>query len=128
MILYLSEVIQGVRGNGGNNICRKSFLSNEYRQNRIANKMDDEWLNDLMACYIELEIFADINDEVILQHFQNMKTRRFQLAPRSQTVVAKVQRGWRNAWVLHLGVASSPPLDSGRRRSPKEVRDDGIIT
>ncbi|KAK4406284.1 hypothetical protein Sango_0634900 [Sesamum angolense] len=50
----------------------------------LRNKMDDEWLNDLMACYIERQIFADINDKVILQHFQNMKTRRFQLASRSR--------------------------------------------
>ncbi|KAK4407923.1 hypothetical protein Sango_0373300 [Sesamum angolense] len=31
------------------------------------------------------EIFADIDDEVILQYFQNMQTRRFQLAPRSRS-------------------------------------------
>ena len=45
----------------------------------LRNKIDDEWLNDTMECYIELEMFAKIDKEIILQRFQNMQNHRIQL-------------------------------------------------
>ena len=33
-----------------------------------------------MVCYIEKELFDSVDDEDILQHFQNMQTRRIQLS------------------------------------------------
>jgi hypothetical protein len=42
--------------------------------------MGDEWMNDKMIYYIEREIFATIDDEIILQCFQNMKTQNIQLS------------------------------------------------
>ncbi|KAL0383015.1 UNVERIFIED_CONTAM: hypothetical protein Scaly_0588800 [Sesamum calycinum] len=63
----------------------RAFSAMNIVKTELRNKMGDEWLNDLMVWCIEREIFADIDDEVILQHFQNMQTRRFQLAPRSRS-------------------------------------------
>ena len=37
--------------------------------------------NDGMVVYIEQEIFKNIENEVILQHFQKMQKRRMQLSP-----------------------------------------------
>ncbi|XP_039135754.1 uncharacterized protein LOC120273181 [Dioscorea cayenensis subsp. rotundata] len=49
----------------------------------LRNKMGDEWMNDSLVVYIEREVFATINNEVILQRFQKMQTRRMQLPPLS---------------------------------------------
>ncbi|KAH7656079.1 Ribonuclease H-like protein [Dioscorea alata] len=47
----------------------------------LRNKMGDEWMNDSLVVYIEREVFATIDNEVILQRFQKMQTRRMQLPP-----------------------------------------------
>ncbi|KAI5675929.1 hypothetical protein M9H77_06879 [Catharanthus roseus] len=47
--------------------------------NDLRNKMGDEFLNDSLVCYVENEIFKSIEDEDILQQFQNMQTRRIKL-------------------------------------------------
>jgi hypothetical protein len=41
--------------------------------------MGDEWLNDLMICYNEKEIFKKIDNEKIKKRFQEMKRRRMLL-------------------------------------------------
>jgi hypothetical protein len=46
------------------------------------NKMGDEWMNNNMVCYIERDMFVDIQDEKILKHFQGLRTRKINL-PRS---------------------------------------------
>jgi hypothetical protein len=48
----------------------------------MRNKMTDGWLNDLMVCYIEREIYKRLNFQQIKKAFQNKKTRQMQL-PRS---------------------------------------------
>ena len=45
----------------------------------LRNKMGDEWLNDLMICYTEKEIFRKIDIEKIKKRFQEMKKRRMLL-------------------------------------------------
>jgi hypothetical protein len=45
----------------------------------LRNKMGDEWLNDLMICYTEKEIFRKIDNEKIKKRFQEMKKRRMLL-------------------------------------------------
>jgi hypothetical protein len=45
----------------------------------LRNKMGDEWLNDLMICYTEKEIFKKIDNEKIKKRFQEMKKRRMLL-------------------------------------------------
>ncbi|KAH7658156.1 Ribonuclease H-like protein [Dioscorea alata] len=47
----------------------------------LRNKMGDEWMNDSLVVYIEWEVFATIDNEVILQRFQKMQTRLMQLPP-----------------------------------------------
>ena len=42
----------------------------------LRNKMGDEWLNDLMICYTEKEIFRSIKNDKIIKRFEDMKTRR----------------------------------------------------
>jgi hypothetical protein len=46
----------------------------------LRNKISDEWMNDNIVCYIERENFVIIDDERILQRFQNMKTQKLQLS------------------------------------------------
>jgi hypothetical protein len=45
----------------------------------LCNKMGDVWLNDLMICYNEKEIFRKIDNEKIKRRFQEMKKRRMLL-------------------------------------------------
>jgi hypothetical protein len=35
----------------------------------IRNKMNDEWVDDNMVCYIKRGIFGSIEDDIILWHF-----------------------------------------------------------
>ena len=52
----------------------------------LRNKIGDEWLNDLMICYIEKEIFRSIKNDKIIKRFEDMKDRRM-LVPRNNLVV-----------------------------------------
>lgn len=45
----------------------------------LRNRMGDEWMNDSLVVYIEKEIFAKLDNDVILRRFQNMSSRRIQL-------------------------------------------------
>ena len=44
----------------------------------LRNRMGDEWLNDSLVVYIEKDIFDSIDNELILNRFQNMDSRRNQ--------------------------------------------------
>ncbi|XP_073153527.1 uncharacterized protein [Henckelia pumila] len=48
-------------------------------KDRLRNRMGDEWMNDSLIVYVEKEIFLTIDNETIIQSFQNMKTRKEQL-------------------------------------------------
>ena len=37
------------------------------------NKMDDDWLKDLMICYNEKEIFKGFDDETIMRRFSSLE-------------------------------------------------------
>jgi len=41
--------------------------------------MGDKWMNDSLVVYIEKNIFDEIDNEVIMKRFQNIKTRKKQL-------------------------------------------------
>ena len=45
----------------------------------LRNRMNDEWLNSLILCYIEKQIFRDLDSEEIKKTFQASKTRRIDL-------------------------------------------------
>ncbi|RXI02766.1 hypothetical protein DVH24_002844 [Malus domestica] len=42
----------------------------------LRNRMGDQWLSDIMVVYIESNFLSSIDNEAIMRHFQNMKTRR----------------------------------------------------
>ncbi|XP_042401061.1 zinc finger MYM-type protein 1-like [Zingiber officinale] len=46
----------------------------------LRNRIGDEWMNDSLVVYIEKDVFNTIDNEPILQHFQNMESRRMQLS------------------------------------------------
>ena len=48
-------------------------------KNRLRNWMGDQWMNNHLLVYIEKDIFDTIDNETIMQHFQNMKIHRGQL-------------------------------------------------
>ncbi|CAN6567669.1 unnamed protein product [Malus baccata var. baccata] len=55
------------------------FSAMNIVKNTLRNRMSDLWMNDCLVAYIENDIFNSIEDEAIMQRFQNMKTRRGQL-------------------------------------------------
>ena len=42
----------------------------------LRNRIGDDWLNDLMICYVEKEIFAKIDDKQIMLRFHALGNRR----------------------------------------------------
>ncbi|GAV90762.1 LOW QUALITY PROTEIN: Dimer_Tnp_hAT domain-containing protein/DUF4371 domain-containing protein, partial [Cephalotus follicularis] len=54
----------------------KAFSAMPVIKNRLRNQMGDQWMNDISVTYIEKDIFNVIDNEAIIQWFQNMKTRR----------------------------------------------------
>ena len=54
----------------------RSFSAMKYIKNKLRNRMGDQWLNDCLVSYIERDVFIQIDNEAIIQRFQNMKTRR----------------------------------------------------
>jgi hypothetical protein len=63
----------------------RAFSAMSIIKTELRNKMADDWLNHRMVCYIERDIFTTIEDEKILKHFQDMRTRRINL-PRSSGI------------------------------------------
>ena len=57
----------------------RSFSVMKYRKNELRNQMRDQWMNDCLIVYIEKDLVCNIDNETIMQRFQNMKTRRGQL-------------------------------------------------
>ncbi|XP_042423094.1 uncharacterized protein LOC122010651 [Zingiber officinale] len=46
----------------------------------LRNRIGDEWMNDSLVVYIEKDVFNTVDNELILQRFQNMESRRMQLS------------------------------------------------
>ncbi|XP_075088081.1 uncharacterized protein LOC107824361 [Nicotiana tabacum] len=57
----------------------RAFSSMKQIKNEERNSMGDQYLNDCLVCYIERDIFTNVSNDVIMDRFQNMKTRRAQL-------------------------------------------------
>ena len=55
------------------------YLIMKYIKNELRNRMRDQWMNDYLVVYIEKDVACRIDNETIMQRFQNMKTRRRQL-------------------------------------------------
>jgi hypothetical protein len=54
----------------------RAFSAMNIIKTDLRNKMGDDWLNDLMICYVEKEIFAEIDDKKIMLRFHSYKERR----------------------------------------------------
>ena len=52
----------------------RAFSAMKFSKTDLRNKMDREWLNHSMICYIEKDVFACILDDYILQHVQELKS------------------------------------------------------
>ncbi|PKA58569.1 hypothetical protein AXF42_Ash008856 [Apostasia shenzhenica] len=57
----------------------RAFSAMNIVKSRLRNKMGDLWMNDCLVTFIERDIFNKVDNELILQCFQNMKSRRGQL-------------------------------------------------
>ena len=57
----------------------RAFSAMNIVKNQMRNKMGDQWLNDSLTVYIEKDVFNAIDNEPIINRFQNMKSRRGQL-------------------------------------------------
>jgi hypothetical protein len=60
----------------------RAFSAMKIIKTKLRNKMTNGWLNDLMVCYIEREIYKGLDLQQIIKAFQNKKNRQMQL-PRS---------------------------------------------
>ncbi|XP_057488237.1 uncharacterized protein LOC130774233 [Actinidia eriantha] len=57
----------------------RAFSAMKFKKNRLRNRMGDQWMNDYLVTYIENDVFDNIDNEIIMQRFQNMKPCRGQL-------------------------------------------------
>ncbi|KAH7679406.1 Ribonuclease H-like protein [Dioscorea alata] len=51
-------------------MVERAFSAMNIIKTDLRNKIGDKWLNNMMVCYIEREMFAKIDEEIILQCFQ----------------------------------------------------------
>ena len=56
----------------------RAFSAMKIVKNRLRNRMGNQWMTNNLILYIEKDIFDCIDNDVIMQHFQNMKSRRGQ--------------------------------------------------
>ncbi|XP_004293075.1 PREDICTED: zinc finger MYM-type protein 1-like [Fragaria vesca subsp. vesca] len=54
----------------------RAFSAMNIVKNRTRDRIGDQWLNDSLIVYLEKDIFNDIDNEAIIQRFQNMATHR----------------------------------------------------
>jgi len=57
----------------------RAFSAMNIIKTNLCNKMSDEWLNDLILCYIEKEIFRGLDGDEIRKTFQAIKNRAIDL-------------------------------------------------
>jgi hypothetical protein len=58
------------------------FSAMNIVKNPLRNRMGDQWMTDSLLVYIEKEIFNSIDNDAIVQRFQDMRPRRGQLPSR----------------------------------------------
>jgi len=57
----------------------RAFSAMNIIKTDLRNKMSDEWLNDLILCYIEKEIFRGLDESEVRKTFQASKNRAIDL-------------------------------------------------
>lgn len=63
----------------------RAFSTMSIVKTELRNKMNDEWVNHSLVCYIERDVFATIEDLKIIECYQKMRKRKG-LLPRSVRV------------------------------------------
>jgi hypothetical protein len=56
-------------------IVERAFSAMKIIKIESRNEMENDWLNHRMVCYIERDIFASIQSDDILYHFQELNGR-----------------------------------------------------
>jgi hypothetical protein len=51
----------------------RAFSAMNIIKSDLRNKMSDDWLNDLIMCYIEKDIFRNLECDKIKKTFQDRK-------------------------------------------------------
>ena len=59
----------------------RAFSAMSIIKSELRNKMNDNWMNHCMICYIERDVFASIEDRKIIDHYHAMRTRKHKLCP-----------------------------------------------
>ena len=54
----------------------RSFSAMKYIKNELYNQMGDQWMNNCLIVYIEKDVVCSIDNETIMQRFQNIKACR----------------------------------------------------
>ncbi|XP_022873079.1 uncharacterized protein LOC111392022 [Olea europaea var. sylvestris] len=54
----------------------RAFSAMTYIKNCLRNRIEDQWLNDSLIVYIEKDVFDKIENDVIMECYQSMRTRR----------------------------------------------------
>jgi hypothetical protein len=57
----------------------RAFSAMNIIKTERRNKMNDDWMNDSMICYIERDLFASIEDDKILKRYQGIRNRKIHL-------------------------------------------------
>ena len=57
----------------------RAFSAMKIVKNRLCNRMGDQWITNNLIVDIEKDIFDCIDNDVIMQCFQTMKSHRGQL-------------------------------------------------
>jgi hypothetical protein len=60
-------------------VYRLLTLALNVMKEASRNIMEDQWLNDYLVTYIEGDLFKNVDNERIMQKFQNMKIRQGRL-------------------------------------------------
>ena len=55
-------------------IVERVFSAMKIVKSRLQNRMSDQWMNDSLIIYIQKYIFNIIPNEIIIHHFQDMKS------------------------------------------------------
>ncbi|XP_070049624.1 uncharacterized protein [Nicotiana tomentosiformis] len=57
----------------------RAFSSMKYIKDKLCSSISDTFLNDCLVCYFEKKVFINVNNDAIIDRFQNMKVRRVQI-------------------------------------------------
>nr|XP_028945723.1 zinc finger MYM-type protein 1-like [Malus domestica] len=71
---YIVDMRSSIEFSVATATVERAFSAMKILKNRLRNRMGDQWMNDNMVIFIEIEIFDGIGNDVVMQRFQNMKT------------------------------------------------------